>query len=758
MKPWKKWVLGILAFLFLAVVIILALAPGYIHRYVEKHDVDLVGREIYMDDLRIRWLRAQLEIEGFDMRERDTAVSFITFDRFHADLHLWSLLRGYIHLKRVELDRPMVHVVQDGTEFNFDDLATATDTDSTAEPLDTSKGSSWHFVLENYHLNDGFILYQSDLQPDLEIDSFEVRVPMASDTAARIGSHVRFHIVTGGLFTIDTDVMLAESAFASHFIMDDFDFEFLEPFLMAYMELEDLEGVIDLDLVAHGGWSESSDIQLRGLMDVRDVQMIDKFGDELVGLDHLHMGLDSFDLYTAEFDLGDFEVDGFRGLYEVFSVGEDSLTDSYSRIMLPLASAEGPDTLKSGESVNYNNPFSIAAAYVEVFAKTYKDADYKLNHFEVKNSSFTYNDYTLRDAFRYEVTDLALRADGIDSHEEFLQINASALLNEVGHFEGYIRTYTENLRNMDIEYKVYGTELSPFTPYSDTYVAHPITNGEIVYENSTTIRDNHIESNNNIVFDDLIFGQKSDYESFYNLPVRLAVGLLKDKDGDIVLDVPIEGDLDDPEYDYSKAIWTSIKNIVLNIVKAPFKFIGGMFGIDEDNLKQIDFGLLQLQLSKQHEKQLSDMAKVLEERPDLNIEFRRMTRKFETMEKFAVTEVAHMYLYGTPVDDRLPKEEFEAVNELDINDSTFVAFVDKGIREDQRHLPIQLKCIEYIGQERASSQSDKIGVIRTSAIRSYLIQKKDIDSTRIRFLILPEDSLVTSRSTSIYSVGFWVED
>ncbi|MCE2497279.1 MAG: DUF748 domain-containing protein [Flavobacteriales bacterium] len=93
---------------------------------------------------------------------------------------------------------------------------------------------------------------------------------------------------------------------------------------------------------------------------------------------------------------------------------------------------------------------------------------------------------------------------------------------------------------MDIEYKVYGTELSPFTPYSDLYVAHPINQGKVLYENKTAIRDNHIVSSNNIVLDDFTFGQKSDYDAIYSFPVRLAVGLLKDKNGNIVLNVPVE--------------------------------------------------------------------------------------------------------------------------------------------------------------------------------------------------------------------------
>ena len=232
-----------------------------------------------------------------------------------------------------------------------------------------------------------------------------------------MGTHLNFHIGTGGYFVLDTELKPLDSVFVSRIVVENFDFEFLEPFLLAYLELEDLEGFMTMDMTARGGWAKESDIQIHGFLEVSQVQMIDKFGDEPVGLDRLHLGLDSFDLYSVEFDLGDLTVEGFLGLYEVFPDEGSGVTDSYTRITLPLINEEGPDTLKSGEAVNYNNPFSIAAAYVEHFAQTYNDADYKLNHFEVSKSSFIYNDYTFRDAFRYEVTDLAMNAEGIDSHD-----------------------------------------------------------------------------------------------------------------------------------------------------------------------------------------------------------------------------------------------------------------------------------------------------------------------------------------------------
>ena len=751
MKLWKKWVLGILTFLSLLVIAIMLLASGIIHRYIEKNDVDLVGREITMDDLSIGWFTAQIEIKGFDIREQDTSISFISYDRLFVDLHIWSLFQGFIHVKEVALENPKVRFVQNGTEFNFSDLLALGATDSP--DTTTSEPSSWSIAIENYHLDNGTIFYRSNLQPDLEIPGMNVLVPLLSDTASKIHSLIDFNLQSGGPFELVTDLFPNLDLFHSEINMIDMDFTFLEPYFKAYLDLEEVSGNIDLNLSARGALSGGNNLRLKGEFNLAEFQMIDIYGDEIVALEHMHIGFDSIDLANAEFDLGDLVITGFEGIYEVF---ED--TDTYTRIIKPALNEKGPDTLKTGEAVNFDNPFSIAAAYAEHMVKSYKSADYKLNHFEIANCAFTYNDYTMREAFRYEISDIHVGAEGINSHDEYLLIKADATVNELGRFEGSIKSYTDNLRNIDIDYKLYGTQLSPFSPYSDTYVAHPIVHGDLIYENSTKIRDNHLESSNNIVLDDFTFGQKTDYEGIYNLPVRLAVGLLKDKNGDIVLDIPIEGDLDDPEYKYSKAIWTAVKNVVVNIVTAPFKFIGNQFGIEEEKLQQLDFGLLQMRLSNQHEKQLDEMSRVLEVRPDLNIEFKRATRQFETMESFAILETAHLYLYGTTVEDILPKEESEAITNLDLNDSAFVHFVNQGIPADKLHLPIQSRCLEYVGNERAAEQSDKVGARRTAAIRSYLQEKRNIDSTRIRFFALHADSLMTSRSSSIYKVSFWVEE
>ncbi|HEX2385132.1 MAG TPA: DUF748 domain-containing protein, partial [Candidatus Binatia bacterium] len=61
------------------------------------------------------------------------------------------------------------------------------------------------------------------------------------------------------------------------------------------------------------------------------------------------------------------------------------------------------------------------------------------------------------------------------------------------------------------------------------------------------------------------------------LPLGLIVSLMKDTHGEIRVNVPVSGSLSSPQFSLSEAIWTAVKNVLVNVLAAPFKLIGRMF-------------------------------------------------------------------------------------------------------------------------------------------------------------------------------------
>jgi hypothetical protein len=73
-------------------------------------------------------------------------------------------------------------------------------------------------------------------------------------------------------------------------------------------------------------------------------------------------------------------------------------------------------------------------------------------------------------------------------------------------------------------------------------------------------------------------GDESHSPDATHIPVRLALALLQDRDGVILLDVPIEGKLDDPDFHLGKVIWRAVLNVLVKVATSPFAALSSLVG------------------------------------------------------------------------------------------------------------------------------------------------------------------------------------
>src|SRR5208282_6019270 len=100
--------------------------------------------------------------------------------------------------------------------------------------------------------------------------------------------------------------------------------------------------------------------------------------------------------------------------------------------------------------------------------------------------------------------------------------------------------------------------LTPTSPYSGKFAGYRIAEGKLNLDLEYNLVGKKLESKNVITLDHFTFGEKVDSPDATRLPVRLAVAILKDREGKIVLDVPIEGSIDDPQLRLGKVVTRAI--------------------------------------------------------------------------------------------------------------------------------------------------------------------------------------------------------
>ncbi|HAB91904.1 MAG TPA: membrane biogenesis protein, partial [Pseudomonas sp.] len=100
-----------------------------------------------------------------------------------------------------------------------------------------------------------------------------------------------------------------------------------------------------------------------------------------------------------------------------------------------------------------------------------------------------------------------------------------------------------------------------------------------------------------------------------DLPVRLAIALLKDRKGQIALELPIQGDLNNPEFRVAPIVWQTLRNLITRAVSAPFNFIAGLANGDAQELSEVTFAPGDFIINPQAAKNLDTLAQALKQRP-----------------------------------------------------------------------------------------------------------------------------------------------
>ncbi len=183
---------------------------------------------------------------------------------------------------------------------------------------------------------------------------------------------------------------------------------------------------------------------------------------------------------------------------------------------------------------------------------------------------------------------------------------------------GKISPLNETAKN-EIKVSVQNVDLTPASPYAGKFAGYKIARGKLNLDLNYELTGKNLNSKNVITLDRFTFGEKVESPDATKLPVRLAIALLKDRAGKIVLDVPIEGRTDDPKFRIGKVVLGVLENILVKVATSPFSLLGAAFGGGEEMAYQ-DFAPGSAALTDDGKKKLDSLAKALYERPSLELE------------------------------------------------------------------------------------------------------------------------------------------
>lgn len=173
----------------------------------------------------------------------------------------------------------------------------------------------------------------------------------------------------------------------------------------------------------------------------------------------------------------------------------------------------------------------------------------------------------------------------------------------------------------DLAVQFSAVSLPPLSPYLGTYLGYAVDGGQLSLDARYRIEHGKLAGENRIFIDQLALGRRVASDQATSFPVRLAVSLLRDRKGEIHLDLPVTGRFGNPQFGVGSVAAQVLQRLLIQAETAPLALLQSRFGWEED-LGSVAFAPGSAELAPSEQEKLRKLAALLDDRPALRMAVR----------------------------------------------------------------------------------------------------------------------------------------
>ncbi len=449
------------------------------------------------------------------------------------------------------------------------------------------------------------------------------------------------------------------------------------------------------------------------------------------------------------------------------NVGEIALADFYSRLILNKDGRLNlADIVRKPAGATEVAPVKATSENKQAAAKPLetKPAEtpakpplpIKIAKITLQNGTVNFSDYFVKPNYSVNLTKLGGRVTNLSSAADTvadMELRGSYANSAPVLIQAKLNPLAANTY-LDLKADISGVDMVGFSPYAGKYAGYNIEKGKLSLNVAYKLQDRQLSAENRLFIDQFTFGEKVESPDATKLPVNLAISLLKNNRGEIDLNLPIGGSLDDPQFSVGGLVVKVIVNLFVKAVTSPFALLGSMFGGGEE-LSNIEFAPGYAAFDDTAGKKLAALAKALNDRESLKLEI--TGRADPEADKEGIKRVAiERAMKAEKLKDILKKKgEGVSIDSVEIAQDEYTAYLTRAYKEAkfpkprnvigmQKDLPVaEMEKLMLTNLPATAEDVQALAVRRAEAVQSWLVEQGKVPVARI-FLLPPKVEVAKS--------------
>ncbi|WP_201194843.1 DUF748 domain-containing protein [Pseudomonas fluorescens] len=645
-------------------------------------------------------------------------------------LETWAALEadGQLDWQKLFASQPS----KEAAKAKAEPASTPAAADSPKAPETASK--PWQVLLKDVQLRDYQVhLADRKAQPAVTLDLNPLNLDLQNFDSLN-GSPFTLKLDTGvgkqGRITADGQVNLAPVSAQLKVQTKDIDLRVAQSYINPFIRLELRSGMLGSDLAVNLKSTEPLALSVTGRAQIDQLHTLDtlktrdflKWQQVVVeGLNYQHgdsLSIDKVNLFQP---------------YVRFMINDDRTTN-VDDLLIPQPPDSGAKTAAAKPAAGKDKPLGI-----------------HIGGIAINDGSANFADFSLTPNFATAVQQLNGQVGTIDSRQA-----KPATVDIKGKVDRYAPVTIKGSVNpfdpmaaLDIATSFKRVELTTLTPYSGKFAGYRIRKGRLNLDLHYLITKGQLKAENKVVVEQLQLGEKVDSPDAVSLPLKLAIALLKDVDGKISIELPVTGDLNNPQFSVMPIVWQTLRNLIVKAAAAPFKLIGGLVsGGGSEDLGTVSFAPGSSDLGKDAEGSLIKLSQALKERPTLRLEIegtaaassdgpliaeQRLEREYQynyykMLQRRGDKVPAQASLLQVPDDEKGPL--LEGIYRTRLKTQPPAEWKDLG--KEERTARMRADVIKFWSSSDVLLR--QLGQDRASSIKDYLVDKGQLADDRVYFI------------------------
>lgn len=730
-------ILAVVGVLFL--VVWFGISP-FAKYYVEKHAKELVGRRATVDKLKINLLNGKLTLDDFTLYEADGHTPFVAISHFGTDVRLRALLLHRVKINYIDLFRPDIHITQQGSSFNFDDMVDHFASDTTQVEQPKKERSQWIIDIDSITIRNGQMLYEDyQVEAQWNFKDLNLYIPSVYFAGQDTDIGITLAFSEGGSLHTSLAYNLESNDFDLSVELQELALSTVLPYFRQTFNVSAVEGSLTADVNLTGNLSYVMGFSIAGTADLENFRIHDMQEREVIALERGHVKVDSVDFVNNTFHFDRLSFEGLQGKYELFA----DKTNTYTGLL---------------KEIEDRGQEADAAVAIKVDSTAHDPLKLYIREAELKRSSFYFADHTLHRPFNYRISDISLMSRNFDL-DAINRLTGRATLQSTGAASLRWQGSFKSMADHNITLNLTNVAMKDFSTYCEAYTAHPITGGNLSFESQNIITNYLLKGTNHLdTYKFAVDKKLSEIDPSVKLPLKLGVYVLTDQEGHIDIDLPVKGRIDDPEFSYRKIIFKALGNVLLKVATAPFAFLqGGNEGFTSIPIHEPNKSTF----SAEQYTTFDQIASTLKEKPEMRVTLTQHIDRQKAEQQMAIYSLKAAY-YKQDLGDstmRLELVDYDQINTIKTNSSELSEFANQQLASrglQSKGLNIEQKANTLYG-EQAKVLVERLARMRNRVLTEYMLNKQQVPATQFNIAPYGVDTVTVTKGGHRYAIAMEFE-